>query len=148
MTQRYEREIDEILRKAGDLGPAPTTTRRPPVQERGTQHPWDERRRTNPPNVGGFWSKLTVNGQIMLASLVLGIIAFVVAQQQPVAGGVLAVAATCCFFVAYVNGWRGPQNIGSERRWRGERVDYDSQYDTVTPFEQLKDWWKRRNTRR
>lgn len=146
MSQRYEREIEEILRKAGSLGPAPTT-RRAPVQERGTQRPWEEGKAGRTPRIGGYWARLSTNGQIMLGSLILGVVAFVVRFQSPEIGFLIAMVATVLFFIAYLSGFRGPQNLGSERRWRGERVDYQP-YQGPSPIDQIKEWWQRRKYRR
>ena len=145
MPQRYEREIEEILRKAGNIGPTPAT-RRAPVQERGPHRPWEERRAHTGPRWRTYLGRLSTSGQLLLLSIVLAVGGFVAQFQAPAVGTVLSMAAVGCFIIAYITGLRGPQNLGSERRWRGERVDY-SNPGGPSPIEQLRDWWQRRSRR-
>jgi hypothetical protein len=117
MADRFEREIEDILRKIDDFVPEKGRGRRP------------TRRSSRP--LGGLANWLTRRlasislGQVMLYSLVLVLAAFLFRFVNPVLMrwviiGSLIVFATA--FVLSIMGGGRPANV-PEKRWRGQPID-------------------------
>ncbi|MCS7001552.1 MAG: hypothetical protein NZ518_01770 [Dehalococcoidia bacterium] len=144
VNRRVEREIEEILSKAGDLGhPQPNGgPRRPeplPFRPRASAT-WVDR-------AGRFWARLAAPGQAMFLSLGLAVVAYGLQVHQPLLAKLLAMVAIALFIAAYAFAWRRPQNLGSERRWRGQVIDYDDRRHGDLG-DRLRQWWRRLSQRR
>ena len=129
MRDKYKKEIEEILRKAGEVAPKDSnkeserhpedrpretrTARRAPVQE----HRVGPRRWTITP------------GKMMLAGLVLFLIGFLAIRPLIWLGLAALVGGYLMYFLK-------PRSINQEKRWRGRSVEET----TSSPL----DWLKRR----
>jgi hypothetical protein len=136
MADRFEREIDEILRKIDDF-----------IPENG-----QGRRRRPRPNSGNSsinraqtWFARTLSAislnQVMLWSLLAFLGAFFL-RAIPGAGW-LMIAALIVFATAFLLQLMTPKTrrTGPEKRWRGERIDYST---GPTWPNRLKAWLKGR----
>ena len=113
MSQRLEREIDEILaREAPDFSGPPH-----PI-------PFRRRRRFRLPPPPGWLGRLPSTSVLMLASIILAILVFFLNPRWPLLATVFAVIALALFIAGYVLAFRGPQAVGPDRRWRGQVVEY------------------------
>jgi hypothetical protein len=78
----------------------------------------------------------------MLLAAIFTVAAYLVYYRFPAIGVLCTAIAVGCFIGAYVIAFRGPQNLGRERRWRGQLVDYgDSSPGDLGPT--LRRWWGR-----
>lgn len=134
MNQRVEREIEEILSRSGDFGRSsakPTYSR--------------DSRKWQPGSLGrgsAFWTKLGGPGQAMLLALALGILAYILQFRFPLLATMVTLIAVAFFVAAYVQAWRGPKNISSEHRWRGQVIDY-KQGAAGDLGLRLRRWWNK-----
>ena len=116
MSERYQREIEEILQQAGDLGSGNRTGRSGQgllrliwLQIAGSV-------------AGKNWSLSP--GRIMLIAVVLLLSALVLQV------GLLAWAGLLLFIIGYAMFFVRPPKV--EKRWRGQRIDYGGE-----------SWWHR-----
>ncbi len=130
MPNRYQDEIEEILRKAGEVAPIePPESRERPREERSNVARRTRRPAPPPEATGRVWPRLSP-GKLLLA----GLIVFLVSALWWTPGvwvglGMLGVAYLL-FFVS-------PRSINHEKRWRGRPVDvYES------PMNRVKRWLK------
>jgi hypothetical protein len=146
MPERWEQEIDELLRRRE------AKLRREPVSRRV--------RRRSAPMMSGLsdvfrsFLRRTPVEQFMIASLALVAVAFLLnifpgtltlarwASLLSILLFVLAIALS-------VAGRRGGQDPGS-KRWRDRDVGYGSSYGAPQPtlWDNLRTWWRRRRFRR
>ena len=115
MPERYKREIEEILRQAGELGTGTSTERsRPGFLRLVRLHA------TN--SLGGkTWS--ISPGRVMLLAIALLLSSLIV---RPFLGGLtplLAWGGLLLFIVGYAMFFVRPTKV--EKRWRGEKIEYD-----------------------
>ena len=115
MTEKYKDEIEEILRKAGEVAPSKPARDTEP-------HPEDRRRdsmvsrRTPVPSQRPTPSRPSITpGKLMVAGVVLLLIGI---RFWPLiwVGLALLVGAYLMYFVS-------PRSINYEKRWRGRSVD-------------------------
>ncbi len=132
MTEKYKDEIEEILRKAGEVAPSKPSrdTERPP-EDRGRDSTVS--RRTPVPSRRSTPSRPSITpGKLMLAgviSLLIGVISFWPLIWMGLA---LLVGAYLMYFVS-------PRSINVEKRWRGRPVeDRPASY-----WDQLKRWLRK-----
>ena len=120
MPQRYQREIEEILQQAGDLGGA-EPPKRPP--KRGfARLAWDYFKQS----IGG--SALSVTpGRVMLGAVLILLAALVLNLATPGFGivGLLAWLGFILFIVGYAMFFIKPKPV--EKRWRGDVILYEDE---------------------
>lgn len=115
MTEKYKDEIEEILRKAGEVAPSnpPRDTERPPEDQRQNS---TVSRRTPVPSRRPNPSRPTITpGKMMLAGVIL---LFIGIRFWPLiwVGLALLVGAYLMYFVR-------PRSINYEKMWRGRSVE-------------------------
>ena len=130
MRDKYKEEIEEILRKAGEVAPGPSERE----QER---HPEDRPRNTRAPNrapaqrVRTSSRRWTISsGKLMLAGLVFILIGLVIRPLIWI-GLAALVAAYLLYFLKH-------RSINQEKRWRGRSVE-DS---AASPWDWVKRWFR------
>ena len=123
MSNRYRREIEEILKQAGETPVPPPSS--PAESKKGFGRLlWLYVSRS----LGGrSWSLKP--GRIMLIGVSLLVLALVFSRFIPGLGGPLALAGLLLFIVAYAMFFVKPSTI--EKRWRGQSLDENSS------------WWNR-----
>jgi hypothetical protein len=84
-------------------------------------------------------------GQLMIASFLIICVAYFFRGANPPLMRWVIIAGLVLFLTAFVASLRrgGSSNIRYERRWRGQRIDYDEPGFT----DRLKSWWDRRSRR-
>ena len=115
MSERYKREIEEILRQAGELGTGQGSGKSKPGLLRLV---WLNIAQS----VGGKTWSLSP-GRIMLVAIALLLSALVARLIAPGLAGLLAWGGLLLFIVGYALFFVRPPKV--EKRWRGERIDYD-----------------------
>ncbi len=119
MPDKYEEEIDEILRQAGELTSGNGGARRQPGF---LSVIWLQVKRS----LGGRALSISP-GRVMLAAVVLLLTALVMGISLIAwAGLILFIVGYAMFFVRPKTGY------GEEKRWRGQPIDYGEQ-----------PWWER-----
>ena len=116
MSSKYQREIEEILEKSGDLG----STRAP-------NHPPEEKESLF--RLVGLYIKNALSGKlwslspgrVMLIGLLLLLSMLIVMQFVPGIPGLLAWAGLLIFIVGYGMVLAKPPKI--EKRWRGQSME-------------------------
>jgi hypothetical protein len=128
MPDKYQDEIEEILRKVGEVAPSgtPKETERP-LEDRPTALKDSPPDRSSKPGNVGRWPSITP-GKIMLAGLVLFLVGIVFFQLLIWVGLGMLVVAYLLFFVS-------PRSITYEKRWRGRVVA-----EQRTGWQRLKRW--------
>ena len=131
MRDKYKEEIEEILRKAGEVAPKDSA-------KESERHPEDRPRETKTvkrapvqeQRVGPRRWTITP-GKLMLAGLVLFLVGL---KIQPLlwVGLIALVGAYLLYFLK-------PRSISQEKRWRGRSVDET----TPSPWDWLKRWFGR-----
>ena len=132
MPEKYQDEIEEILRRVGEVAPSDPPQERERADERGLTPVRASRQAPSP--VSGYrrrWPRFSP-GKLMLAGLAIFILAAVFSWTLWIWIGLgILVASYLLFFVK-------PRSISIEKRWRGRPVeDYQSTWD------RLKRWLKR-----
>ena len=130
MPDRYQDEIEEILRKAGEVVPsAPPKEIERAEDERAKPVPASDQDSAPSPNYR--WRLPRVSpGKVMLAGAIILIMGIWIGPLIWV-GLALLVTAYLLFFVT-------PRSMSVEKRWRGRPVD-----EVQSPWERLKRWMKR-----
>ena len=167
--QKYEQEIEEILKKyeeeksrkepgAPSVGPeAPggrTPAPRAPIDFRAAQ----ARRTSYPPRTSPKgpsmpnWKRLS-SGQYIAMAVGAAVLAVVVGRSIPIAAGVLVILSAILFcvpFVLYRNTGTtsGGYSPTEEKRWRGQPIDYSPRHDVTPndsdPLAAIKRWFRKR----
>jgi Flp pilus assembly protein TadB len=153
--QRYEREIEEILRKYDeDKG----QTERPVRQrerERDARPPIDFRRSspTRVPRQTGFtmpdWKRLS-SGQYMLLAFGAAILAVVVNDISSFLSTVLVILAIILFVMPIIlyrttGTSSGGYSPTEQKRWRGQVIDFNTRREVSNdPLAGIKRWLRRR----
>ena len=126
MSDRYQREIEEILRQAGEAEPpakAKPAFRRPPRPSL-RRLAWSHLKQS----LGGkAWS--ISPGRAMLAAVLLLLAALVLNATMPGFTGPVALAGLILFIVAYGMFFIRPRKP-PEKRWRGQVIDIDEESDS------------------
>jgi len=128
MADKFEREIDEIIRNSGaDLPPPPRSTPRAVQKPKATARRW----------------RLAVNaGQVMFASVALLLAGGLLWSTSNGLGGLIMLSAVTLFLFSYLLFFgKRATGIGEyEKRWRGHPI-----IDTppVPLSDHFKGWWRR-----
>ena len=133
MPERYQDEIEEILRKAGEAAPGDAARERPRADDRVVVPVRAPDQAPNPaPSQRRRWPRLTP-GKLMLLGLALFVIGALWGSARPLVwvGLGMTVLAYLLFFVS-------PRSIEHEKRWRGQVVE---EYDS--PWQRLRRWLTR-----
>ena len=131
MRDKYKQEIEEILRKAGEVAPSEPT-------KESERHPEDRPRETRTgrrvpvqaQRVGPRRWTITP-GKLMLVGLVLFLIGLKIGPLIWI-GLVVLVGAYLLYFLK-------PRSINQEKRWRGRSVEETA----ASPWDWLRRWFKR-----
>jgi Flp pilus assembly protein TadB len=153
--QRYEREIEEILRKYDEEKGQTDRPVRQRERERETRPPIDFRRSTptRVPRQTGFtmpdWKRLS-SGQYMLLAFGAAILAVVVNSFVPFLSTVLVILAIILFLLPiflYRNTGTtsGGYSPTEQKRWRGQVIDFNTRREVSNdPLAGIKRWLRRR----
>ena len=127
MSDKYQKEIEEILKRAEDVLPRERT--RPSKREQGSSF-------SNPLDrlSGGRVLKISA-GKLMLTSFALLLLALIVGATQLGFAVPLVIAGLVLFVVAYALFFIRPNPSSYEKRWRGRVIE-----DSPSPLERLKRW--------
>jgi hypothetical protein len=146
MSEKWERELDELLRRRE------AKLRREPVSRRFARRsaPF----RTSASGIGRSLLRRPPAEQFMIASIFLVAVAFlmsIIPSGASIARGasLLSLLFIVLGLALSVMGRRGPGQSGGTKRWRDRDVSYgrsSSGYPSV--WEQLRHWWRRRRFRR
>ena len=119
MPQRYQREIEEILQQAGDLGADEAPKRRPRMGF--ARLVWDYFKQS----IGGSALSITP-GRVMLAAVLILLAALVLNVATPFGlVGLLAWIGFILFIVGYAMFFIKPRPV--EKRWRGNVIQYEDE---------------------
>ncbi|MDP6064192.1 MAG: hypothetical protein QGI49_05310 [SAR202 cluster bacterium] len=113
MSNRYQREIEEILQQAGELGNGQGN-------RGGREGLFGLLRRYIAQSIGGKTWSITP-GRVMLVAMVLLLSALIMTSSVPGMVGPLAWAGLLLFIVGYAMFFIKPSKI--EKRWRGQPID-------------------------
>ena len=131
MPDRYQDEIEEILRKAGEVAPSdPPEGRDRPREVRSNLARRTRRSSAPRETTGRVWPRLSP-GKLLLG----GLIVFVVSALSGWTPGIWLGLVT--LVVAYLLFFVTPRSFNSEKRWRGRSVDM---YEK--PLDRIKRWFK------
>jgi hypothetical protein len=151
--QRYEREIEEILRKFDEE--KGRTDRPVRERERDARPPIDFRRSvpTRAPRQTGFtmpdWKRLS-SGQYMLLAFGVAILAVMVNGISSFISTVLVILAIILFLLPIflyrsTGTTSGGYSPTEEKRWRGQVIDFNTRREvTNDPLAGIKRWLRRR----
>ncbi len=128
MPEKYQEEIEEILKGLGDKTPAGTGAEKPlddmPVAAGQTVPPQE------PPSAkAGFWQSIWRPGKLALIGLAL-LVSGLLFKPLIWVGLSLLVVAYLLFFIK-------PRPVNIEKRWRGQAVE-----SQVTTWDKFKRWLK------
>ncbi len=125
MTQRYEKEIEEILKKAGKPKSTPSEQQPKPTEERPSASPGH---RVPPSRRGSRISRLSVNYKYALLAGTGALIISIFIGGLP-----LLLIGAALLVVGYVMYYRGPRSGGGsnggrgggrpQKMWRGRVID-------------------------
>lgn len=118
MPQRYQREIEEILQQAGDLGADEAPKRRPRMGF--ARLVWDYFKQS----IGGSPLSITP-GRVMLAAVLILLAALVLNATSSSFVGLLAWLGFILFIVGYAMFFIKPRPV--EKRWRGSVIQYEDE---------------------
>jgi hypothetical protein len=137
MSERYEREIDELLRRI-DIH------RKESVFNRTARR------------MGPFWQgaqgafaaflRRQPSEQLMIASLVLALISFLLSQfGVALWAGFTGILSLMLFVLGIGVSLLGRHSPGYRKRWRGRELDYNTYGSSI--WTQLRVWWQHRRRR-
>lgn len=137
MSQRYQREIEEILQQAGDLSTSHGQGGSPPATKVPRSRP------ESPGFIAQVWQHIKSSvrggpaGKVMLGAILVLLAALVMNAMAPGLGlvGPLAWGGLILFIVGYAMFFIKPKKV--EQRWRGQPLESEEK-DSWT------DWMKRR----
>jgi len=132
MPEKYQQEIEEILKNVGEAPPAdpPNRPERPLEDQPSSRRPnWraSAPRHSSSPR----WPTITP-GKILLFGLILLVVAALLKL------GTLVWIGLGLLAVAYLLYFITPRSVSYEKRWRGQPVDEGA----ATPWERFKRWLK------
>jgi hypothetical protein len=133
MTEKYQDEIEEILRRAGEAAPTEPSkevellkaVERGASSVRSTQEPLPE----TDPSVQRRMPRLSP-GKLLLAGFLVFLVGAFAWPQGIWIGLGMVVVAYLLFFVT-------PRSMSSEKWWRGKRMD-----EIRSPWDRVKNWLK------
>lgn len=131
MPEKYQEEIEEILKGLGEKAPANTTAREPqkPPDDTPVMFKKGSPPRQAGPNKGRIWPTVTPSKLALIGLIILLLGALWVRPLIWVGLGFL-VGAYLLFFIK-------PRSFPSGKRWRGKPLEEDS-----SPWEKIKSWLK------
>lgn len=141
MPNRYEREIEEILRNMERTEPKPSFRERMNMRRQArTKHPEDRRPRPARPSVN---LNLTTSEWCFAAGILLGLIAGGIAfvSGANIVTGFLAVLAFLCIIMGIVTPWRESRRSYYSPSWRNEPIPI-RQRSLPQPFRFLVTQWR------
>src|SRR5215207_9077057 len=147
MSERWEREIDELLRRRE------AKLRREPVSRRFARRsaPF----RSSMSGIGRSFLRRTPVEQFMIASIFLVAVAFLLSIIPSAAGMArwASLLSLLFFVLALALSMMGRRGFGGQqqtKRWRERDVGYGSSYEPTHPsvWESLRVWWRRRRFRK
>ena len=134
MSNKYQKEIEEILKNAGEVAPDETVREKEkPLEDRPRavrQASKSDKAPVSQSSRGRFPS--ITPGKILLA----GLIVFIVTALLQI--WVLIWVGLALLVVGYLLFFVTPRNISIEKRWRGELIEDSPQ----SPWERFKRWIK------
>ncbi len=128
MPEKYQDEIEEILKRAGEAVPSDTPKEAErPLEDRPTL--LKDSRAAHSPDHGNVrrWPSITP-GKIMLAGLIVFLVGIISFWPLIWVGLGMLVVAYLLFFVS-------PKSISNEKRWRGRVVE-----ERRTAWQRVKRW--------
>ena len=132
MSDKYEIEIEEILKRAEDVLPKDRARPQSQRTEPAEQTPGPLSRLT-----GGRKLKISA-GKLMLISFGLLLLALILGATSLGFVLPLVVAGLVLFVIAYALFFVRPGSGSYEKRWRGRVIE-----ENASPFERIKRWLKR-----
>ena len=131
MPERYQDEIEEILRRAGEVAPSDPSQEPAKADDEGGKLARASSR-IPAPRFGPKrrWPVISP-GKIMLAGLILFVAAALWIRPLVWVGLGMVIVAYLLFFVS-------PRSVSHERRWRGRAVE---EYES--PWQRVKRWLSR-----
>ena len=153
--QRYEREIEEILRKYDEEKGQSDRPVRQRERERDTRPPIDFRRSTptRAPRQTGFtmpdWKRLS-SGQYMLLAFGVATLAVLVNGISSLLSTVLVILAVILFLLPIflyrsTGTTQGGYSPTEQKRWRGQVIDFNTRRQVDNdPLEGIKRWFRRK----
>lgn len=165
--QRYEQEIEDILRKydeekgkrekpagSSDTPNSPAgNVPRTPIDFRAAQNRRAQYQRQS--RKSGFtmpdWKRLSAAQYIGMA-VAAAVLAVIVGKAIPVLTSVLVILSAILFFVPFVlyrntGTTSGGYSPNEERRWRGQKIDYtplDGGRNDNDPLAGIKNWFRKK----
>ena len=129
MPDKYQEEIEEILRKVGEVTPAEPAKQ---LEKAPEDRPRRSRSREGSPATGARTRRrISVTpGKVMLAGLIVFLLGIKFSPLIWVGLGMLV--------LAYLLFFAGSRTIAYEKRWRGRSVE-----ENYTTWERFKRWIKR-----
>ena len=129
MPEKYQDEIEEILRRAGEVSRSETSKEQEKASE---DRPTRMRRSSSPthspgPDTSRRWPSFSP-GKLMLAGLIVILVGFFTFWGLIWVGLAMLAVAYLLYFVS-------PRSISFEKRWRGRPVE-----ERRTPWQKLKRW--------
>ena len=137
MSQRFEREIDEILRQFdGEFTPPPR-----PLRRRSRFEALKRRA------LHGFWAVYSLRwrwgaAELMLTAYALALLTLLLRPMIPPLGALLAWAMVILLITGYIQGNRRASGR-FDRRWRGRAMDYDRP-NWSHLWRSFRNYWRRR----
>ncbi|MBC8279383.1 MAG: hypothetical protein H8E48_01225 [Chloroflexi bacterium] len=135
MQDKYQKEIEEILKNAGETAPEESRTEsEKPLEDRSRAVRRAAEAEKPAPSfapMSGRWPSITP-GKILLTGLVV----FVVTALLQI--WVLIWVGLALLVVGYLLFFITPRNISMEKRWRGESIEGDPE----SPWDRFKRWIK------
>ena len=134
MSDKYQKEIEEILRNAGEVAPDEAVGEMErPLEDRpkAQQRPPRSNQAPVPYQPRGRWPSITP-GKILMAGLIVIIITTLFKFW------VLIWLGLAMLVVGYLLFFIGPRNVSIEKRWRGELLEDAPE----SPWDRVKRWIK------
>ena len=132
MPEKYQDEIEEILRRSGESAPvkSPGERQQPPEDDPETYGSLRDIKQSN--RLSARWWPLFSPGKVMLGGLIIFVIAAILGFNPLIwVGLAILVGAYLFFFVK-------PGSTRLEKRWRGRSVEEEG-----SNGDQLKKWLRR-----
>jgi hypothetical protein len=131
MTEKYQDEIEEILRRAGEAAPTETTEERERAVERGASSVRSTQEQL-PPTDSSVQRRMPrlSPGKLLLAGIAVFLLGAFAWPPGIWIGLGMVVVAYLLFFVT-------PRSMSGEKWWRGKRMD-----EVKSPWDRVKNWLK------
>lgn len=134
MPEKYQDEIEEILRRSGESAPVkiPRERRQPPEDNNETYSSLRDLKQSNR-GLTRWWSSFSP-GKVMLGGLIIFLIAAILGF------GPLIWVGLAVLVIAYLLFFVRPGSASIEKRWRGRSVEEEEEGSNV---DKLKKWLRR-----